>query len=169
MRNILSFTLQEQPTKPSLCALPEGYHFAPLDSKEKRLAKLLYDSFKDSLDDQGESLEEWETEVASTISGKYGEILPSLSFNLFHDETLIGTLITSLFRGIPLILYVAIHPTQQGNGLAKQLIQQAKEELKKSKQHQELFLVVAAKNIPAYRLYKTIGFVERGTNWDDIL
>lgn len=176
MRKIMSLQSMEtiEPNKatsvPFLRHLPIGTQLEPLDNcTESALANLLYASFKDSLDDQGESLADWEKEITATLKGKYGEILPCLSFGLFHQEVLVGTLITSLYRGVPLILYIAIHPDYQGGGHAKQLIQQAKQRLSESQTYQELFLVVAAGNTPAYNLYKKVGFIERGTNWETLL
>lgn len=103
------------------------------------------------------------------MNNKYGEIITAFSFNLYHEELLIGTLITASFREVPLILYIAIHPDYQGQGLAKILLHYLIKQAQQVQSHQQLFLVVAANNVPAYKLYKKIGFTERGTKWDAIL
>lgn len=169
MRLILSLDLAKQSESAEFLTLDTQYTLQYLTNESDSLAQLLYRSFKDSLDDQGETLEEWQTEVTATMNNKYGEIITAFSFNLYHEELLIGTLITASFREVPLILYIAIHPDYQGQGLAKILLHYLIKQAQQVQSHQQLFLVVAANNVPAYKLYKKIGFTERGTNWDAIL
>lgn len=157
-------TEKEQQVQP----LPSGMHFEALTATDSQLAELLYLSFHDAIDDEGENMEDWQAEIQATFAGKYGEIMTPLTFKLCYQDKAIGALVTSNFREIPLLLYVVIHPEYRGKHLAKALLRHgmvlaAKEGLS------GLYLTVTLKNIAAYQLYQKLGFEVVGEHWDDVL
>lgn len=167
-RAIMRYTLTNQSQELKQQTLPDGMHFEELVATDTQLAELLYRSFHDTVDDEGESMAEWLDEVQATFAGKYGEIITPLTFKLCHEDKAIGAFITSNFREIPLILYVVIHPDYRGQQLSKALLRQGiaiaeKEGL------ESLYLTVTLKNVAAYQLYQKVGFEVIGENWDEVL
>lgn len=136
--------------------------------RRKRLARHLLYSFKGTIDDEDETITEWLAEVKASFEGKYGPLLKAHSFYIEENKQIVGSAIVSLFRGIPLIIYVAVDPEKRGQGLSKKLLQQMLYSFEESEYH-EVFLVVTPGNFPAERLYKKFGFEAVGTNWDKVL
>lgn len=83
----------------------------------------------------------------------------SVYYGVYHEETLIG------FMGFQLVLdegtltNVAIHPDEQGAGLATRLWQMAQYDLA-TKGIKTVFLEVRAHNEPAKRFYEKVGFTK---------
>lgn len=138
------------------------------EERRKRLARHLLDSFIGTIDDEDETIVEWLEEVKASFAGKHGPLLKAHSFYLEDRKRIIGSALVSLFRGIPLIIYLAVDPDQRGQGLSKKLLQQMFYSFETS-EYQEVFLVVTPGNFPAETLYEKLGFEVVGTNWDTVL
>lgn len=131
-------------------------------------AKHFLEAFNGTIDDEGERLADWLIEITDTCDGKYGPIMEEHSFYMKEKEKIVASTVVALFRGIPLIIYVAVDPKYRGQGLAKKLLKKKLNSFCNSK-HQEVFLVVTSGNLPAEMIYKKLGFKSVGTNWDHVL
>ncbi|MBP2097590.1 GNAT family N-acetyltransferase [Enterococcus rivorum] len=136
--------------------------------RSKRLARHLLYSFKGTIDDEDETLTDWFEEVEASFAGKYGPILKRHSFYIEEGKAIIGSGIVSLFREIPLIIYLAVDPEKRGQGLSKKILQQMLYSFESS-EYQEVYLVVTPGNFPAEKLYAKLGFKPVGTNWDKVM
>ncbi len=63
-----------------------------------QLAHLFYESYHNTVDDEGETQAEWEQELEHLRDGKYGSVLDDLSFNLYAAEQLIGSIVCSKLK-----------------------------------------------------------------------
>lgn len=80
-----------------------------------------------------------------------------LGFLLFEEEP-VGTYLLSMEKGVLWIDAVTVNPEHQGKGWGKVLLQAAEKEAKEMADMVHLLVVDA--NKPAFRLYKTVDFVE---------
>lgn len=168
MREILSIERSSVVINPP-DTLQNNLVFKPVEKNINDLPNLLYLSFHETPDDDGETYDDWDIEVNGIFEQKYGRIIQELSFNLILSDQLIGTFITTKFRSIPLIIYVAIHPDFRGNHFSEYLFNHAFNQLVHKTTLKELYLVVSKNNSVAYNLYHKLGFQKVGTNWDEVL
>lgn len=168
MKNILSIKRADINSK-QLDISQKNLRVIPVTTYKDDLANLLFLSFHGTLDDNGETPDFWNTEVSEVFEEKYGEIIQELSFCLVWEDKLVGTFITTIFRGVPLIIYVAIHPDFRGRHFSKSLFNHAFNELIAATHYEEVYLVVKTNNQVAYNLYSGLGFKKVGTDWDSVL
>lgn len=137
--------------------------------QQKQLAWLLWESFHGSLDDLGETPEEMIQEVTEILAGRYGAFLGKHSYVLKGKEngTFLACGLVSLFRGIPLIIYVSVSPTARGSRLSEKVMKQVMDSL--AEEYETVYLVVAEGNTPAEKIYQRLGFEEAGRDWDSVL
>jgi ribosomal protein S18 acetylase RimI-like enzyme len=124
-----------------------------------QLGRLLYVAYKDTVDDEGETLEQSTIEACETLDGKYGPLLEQASFAVFADELMISACVV-VERNGPFIAFVLTDPNHQRKGLAKALILQCMKVLFDEKR-QNVRLVVTAANKHAVKLYESLGFVRK--------
>lgn len=123
------------------------------------LARLLLDAYKDTIDDEGETLDDALQAMQDTFAGTWqtGTLLESCSFLIEEwGEPLACTLVT-WWHEQPLLAYVMTHPTAQNQGMGRFLIQKSANALL-AQGHQELSLFVTKGNLPAQHLYERLGF-----------
>ena len=124
----------------------------------KPLGELLMESFRDTVDDEGETPEEAAEEVRVTLQGKYGAFIPEASFFIEEEGKPVSAIIVTLIReNSPLMAFVMTHPRYQKRGMGKYLIQKSINSLVELG-YKEYFLGVTKKNYPAVKLYKKMGF-----------
>lgn len=128
----------------------------PSDSLQ--LGDLLFEAYKGTVDDQGETLDEARQEAVDTLNGKYGPLIQETSFKVEDEAKIIAASVVVDYKG-PFLAYVAVLPEYQGKGLAKALILRVLAQLYKSKADC-IRLVVTQANIPAINLYRKLGFSE---------
>ena len=147
-RIIMACDLQHAPKTLQESALS----FDPFIPDSRSVAELFYSAYHETTDDEGESIADWQRELRETADGKYGPLIPGLSFQLQTEDHPIGAVVTSTF---------------QGNGLSqllmKEVIQRAK-----GRGLTHLYLVVTVENQPAYKLYEACGFSFTGESWADL-
>ncbi|OJG92902.1 hypothetical protein RV15_GL002036 [Enterococcus silesiacus] len=134
----------------------------------KYFARHFFDAFKGTIDDEGETLTDWLIEVREAFQGKYGPIMKEHSFYIKEEERIIASTVVALFRGVPLVIYVAVDPRDRGRGLAKKLLMNMLNSFYDSI-YQDVFLVVTPGNLPAEIIYKQLGFEGVGINWEELL
>ncbi len=123
----------------------------------KTLGVLLYNAYKNTIDDDGSSPEEAAKEARETLNGKYGQVIWQASFvaSDFHGLVCVS-LVTEYEQLQPLLAFAATNPAFRGKGVASELIKRSLRALN-SLGVPNLYLVVTEGN-PAQRLYERLGF-----------
>lgn len=125
------------------------------------LARLMDVSYRETIDHEGETLQQCEEEMLATIHGKYGPFISQSSSVIFKDNKAVSACLITIWKEQPLIAFSMTDPEYQRKGFAKQLILKAIDELAK-KSFKTLYLVVTNGNTAAQNLYHKIGFQELG-------
>jgi GNAT superfamily N-acetyltransferase len=134
---------------------------------EEALGGLMFRAYQGTLDDEGETLEQAHAEIRKTVAGAYGAFVPNCSKVIerqgpstpLGSGPLLSAALVTLFQDRPFIAFTFTAPEHQNHGLARACMRAAMAELAAGDEH-ELRLVVTLANAPAYRLYKSLGFVE---------
>lgn len=84
-RIIMACDLQHAPKALQESALS----FEPFLPNSRSVAELFYSAYHETSDDEGESLADWQRELRETADGKYGPLIPELSFQLQKDDQLV--------------------------------------------------------------------------------
>jgi 3-oxoadipate enol-lactonase len=140
---------------------PEGpWNCRPVTKDDiPALARLVLDAYRDTIDDEGETLDDALQAMQDVFAGTWrtGRLLESCSFVIEEwGEPLACTLVT-WWHEQPLLAYVMTHPTARNRGMARFLIQKSINALL-AQGHQELSLFVTKGNLPAQHLYERLGF-----------
>ncbi|HEY7358001.1 MAG TPA: alpha/beta fold hydrolase [Ktedonobacterales bacterium] len=126
------------------------------------LARLTLDAYKDTIDDEGETLEDALKAMQETFAGTSGAVLESCSFLIEEwGEPLAATIVT-WWHDQPLLAYVMTHPTTKNRGMGRFLIQKSVNALL-AQGHRELSLFVTSGNLPAEHVYERLGFQRMST------
>jgi GNAT superfamily N-acetyltransferase len=123
-----------------------------------QLAVLMLESYRGTIDDGGETINDAMAEVEGTFAGKYGELLGSCSFVITENERICSASLVTLFEALPLLAFSITHPTCSRRGMASQLIQESINAIH-DRGNSRLRLVVTEGNTPARRLYHKLGFL----------
>jgi len=125
------------------------------------LARLMDVAYQGTIDHEGETIQECEAEMLSTMSGKYGPFVQKASCVIFKDNKAVSACLITIWKDQPLIAFAMTDPDYQGQGLAKHLILKALDQLAKES-YESLYLVVTDGNEAAQSLYYKMGFKELG-------
>lgn len=125
------------------------------------LGMLMDNAYRDTVDHEGETLDQCLQEMQETLSGKYGALITEASFVATHQEKLVSAVLVTEWKGLPLVAYSMTHKSFQGRGLGKHLLRRAISGLSRTK-WRELYLVVTDANTPAIRVYEKVGFQRIG-------
>lgn len=138
---------------------PDVRAFAPSDIPA--LGQLMYRAYLDTIDYDGESLEQSVAEIVKTVEGEYGQFVPSCSRVAVREGHLASATLITRFEDRPFVAFTFTDPALSGRGLARSCMQEAMAELFRQGER-ELRLVVTLANAPAVALYTRLGFgVER--------
>ena len=133
-------------------------HIVRLESKVcDMFGELIYDAYKNTVDDHGESLDDAKKEARYTFDGGYGAVLWDNSFGLIVDDRLISVSLVTFFNDEPLLAFVATKKEFQNRGFAELLVRESINSLCLSG-HDLITLVVTKENIPAISLYNKLNF-----------
>lgn len=123
------------------------------------LGTLMCEAYRDSIDYEGETVEQSIQEVRETLGGKYGKLIPEASFVVIRDSIALSAILFVDFEKekMPLLAFTMTHPEFKGKGLSKKLIGLSLNNLEKI-HHKECCLVVTEGNQPAQSLYEKLGF-----------
>ena len=127
------------------------------------VAELFYKSYKNSSDDEGESIEDWKSILNDFMNGNYGVIIKDLCELLYIQGNIAGGIVTALDEEELYIVTLAVLPEYRGKNLSinllSRLLMKAQE-----KEYQKIVLYVTDSNIPAINIYNKAGFdVQKGT------
>ena len=119
---------------------------------------LMLESFRNTIDYEGETLTDAIAEVKATLDGKYGPFLKDCSYLIEEKGQPLSACIVvySEEMSLPLIAYTMTHPDYTRRGMATFLLKKSMNALLAHK-YNGVFLVVTEGN-PARHVYEKIGF-----------
>jgi GNAT superfamily N-acetyltransferase len=128
------------------------------------LGALFIAAYRDTVDDEGETLEDAIGEAERILSGGYGPFLWDCSFVTGRDGGVDATSLIARWtppagEPVPLLVLLATAPSVQRHGLAAALLNRSIDALADQGEH-ELRLWVNALNDRAIALYRKLGFDE---------
>lgn len=125
------------------------------------LAKLMFDAYLGTIDDEGQPLEGAVAEVARTFAGDYGAMIWAASFVASSSAAspLASASVVTLWRDVPLLAFSMTAPASKRSGWAGRLIMASALALREIR-YNEVVLVVTCGNDAAERLYEKLGFRE---------
>ena len=134
--------------------------FVPAQKKHLyAMAEAVLDAYRDTIDYEGENLEQTLDELKRVYKGSYGPLMEEASFLLMEEDVVRAGVLVCLYRGEPTITYTFTRKTDQRLGYATLLISKSAYELYKMGYH-SLYLYVTVENSSAVRLYESLGFIE---------
>lgn len=134
--------------------------FEEINSKYlDKISRVFYSGYKDTVDYEGESLEQTKEYIKNLFEDKQEPIFKNLSPLLFVEGKLVGVCIireNSKVQG-PLISYVVIDKSFKGRGFGKILMLKCLSMFIEN-DFSEAILYVTNTNAPAIKLYESLGF-----------
>jgi RimJ/RimL family protein N-acetyltransferase len=127
------------------------------------LGRLMLDAYRDTIDYEGETLDDAVAEVRQTLEGRYGAAMRACSRLIEEDGCPVAAciIVRSDETGTPLLAFSMTAPEFQGQGLQAFLLGESINRLL-GEGYRELHLVVTEGNAPARHLYDKLGFRELG-------
>ncbi len=119
---------------------------------------LMLESFRNTIDYEGETLKDAIAEVKATFDGKYGPFLKDCSYLIEEKGQPLSACIVvySEEMSLPLIAYTMTHPGYTRKGMATFLLKKSMNALL-ARKYKGVCLVVTEGN-PARHVYEKIGF-----------
>ncbi len=125
------------------------------------LAQLMDESYRGTIDHEGETIEQCADEMRGALSGKYGPYISEASFLKEANGLAMSACLVTRWKEKPLIAFTMTSPSFQRKGLSKTLIEKSVDSLAKMGEP-VLYLVVTDGNTAAKNLYSKMGFRELG-------
>lgn len=146
--------------RPVVCNRPLRRPLLDDGAEVQAIGRLYYAAYLNTIDYEGEPLEEAHAEVQRSLDGYYGDFLAGCSFVLEGQErSLAGmTMVTKDSDNTVLLAEVMVHPDYRGQGYARPLIQ-ASMNACLEQGFADMVLTVTLGNVPAEGLYRRMGFV----------
>jgi len=128
-------------------------------SDARDLADLLYAAFHGTVDDEGESHAEAVQEIDRTLNGAYGRLLWDASFVIEQGDVLVSACVATWYEPLdaPFVAFTMTRPEHKNRGMARSVMQRSIHALLDAG-HSSLWLLVTDANVPAVRLYTSLGF-----------
>jgi 3-oxoadipate enol-lactonase len=149
----MHLTLQPQ-------AVEEHWHARPVTPADTpALARLMWDAYRGTIDDSGETLEDALAEVQQHFAGEDGPALDSCSFVIEQDGQALAAALVMLWEKTqrPLVSFLMTHPAVKNQGMGRYLLQKSINALL-AQGYDDLALYVTDGNLPAQHLYEKMGF-----------
>lgn len=134
------------------------------DYNSKELAPLFHNAYHGSVDDEGETLQDWEEIIEDIKADKFGERIDDASFVICKNGELTSGIIIGLEDDYPYIISLVTAPKYQRQGLATKLTLPASKVLKEK--YKKFILYVNENNKNAIALYKKLGFISEHSEID---
>jgi len=125
---------------------------------EPALGSLFWAAFRGTIDDPG-TAHSAAADAKDALTGRWGPMIPEASLAAWDGTDMVSAVVVlrdDAHKGLPLLAFVATHPSRQRQGLARALISAAVGALH-AKGQRELHLAVTIGN-PALTLYTALGF-----------
>ncbi|NRT73046.1 GNAT family N-acetyltransferase [Clostridium beijerinckii] len=136
------------------------YTFDKIDSDDiDGLSVSMLDAFKDTVDFNGETIEELNKEICSIVESTFGRFIPDASFQIKQNGEIAAVVLISLFKGKPFVSELFTVKKYLKQGMASNLLKKSINVLM-NLGYDDLILYVHPENVDAANLYKKIGFVE---------
>lgn len=123
------------------------------------LAIAMLEAFKDTVDFEGETLEDLGKEILEVIESEFVIFIPEASFQIKHNNQVLSVILVSLYKDKPLISELFTVKNSVNLGMASTLIKKSINALILLG-YSDLVLYVHPKNFQAINLYKKIGFID---------
>ena len=114
-------------------------------------------AYRDTIDYDGESLEDALFQMRSLFQGKFGPFQDLSSFCIEQDGRLLSASIITMWENRPLVAFSMTRPESKNQGMATFLLKSSINALL-TFGHKDLILVVTAGNEPAEHIYEKLGF-----------
>lgn len=143
---------------PRPSAVPAPWAIRPVrDDDRESLAELMLASYRGTIDDDGETLDDAREEIRRTFEGEYGTFLPHASVVAEDGSRLGSASLVTQFEGGPFLAFTMTHPDVKLRGLATAIVGRSLE-LLMAAGHESIRLAVTEGNDPAIGLYEKLGF-----------
>ena len=126
------------------------------DFNNEDLASLFYRAYHHSVDDEGESIKDWISNIIDFKEHKYGELIDEASFVMMENDQMVSAIVIGLKDSNPYIISLVPDPMFRQRGYASKLIKACASVLKTN--YKELILYVSKENKDAINLYNKFGF-----------
>lgn len=134
---------------------PQARPPTPDDAEE--LAQLMHEAYADTIDDEGETLDETRAVVRQWMDGEFGTPLWAVSEVTARAGRLVSATLLTIWEERPFVAFMLTAPRHQGRGLARAGLLRAINRLAAGDET-VVRLVVTQGNAPAERLYERLGF-----------
>jgi hypothetical protein len=143
----------------ALDPLAEATWRNPSAADKQILAHLMLASYRGSIDDDGETIEDALKEVESYYSGLLNQSWLQYSWLLFFANELACACLVDFWRerNVPLIAYIMTAPRWKGKHLATTALLCSLQKLA-DKNHTEVRAVITEGNVPSEKIFTRIGF-----------
>ena len=121
------------------------------------LASLMLSAYRETIDYDGETLEDALFQIRTVFQGKFGAFQDLSSFAIEEEGRLLSAIIITLWQGRPLVAFSMTRPESKNMGMATYLLKSSINALL-TFGHKELVLTVTDGNEPAQHIYEKIGF-----------
>ncbi len=161
--------LLNMPTYLPECPLPIGYHYAPWNIRDlDAVAQVVFTANQGTLDALlyrpffGESPMECRHGLLSILAGRYGPLHTRSTSAIFFERLLVGiSLVLDDDASKASIVEISIASPHQQRGLGKALLTHSLRILQ-NMHVESVELAVTKDNLPAIRLYQSLGFAANG-------
>lgn len=143
--------------------LPEGITVRPLGIEAaEELAALMTVAYAGSVDDHGESPEEFRERARTALDGSafYGPPIAEATLGAYAPEGLVGAMVATDWaeEGEVLLAFALVAPSHQGRGIGTALLLRSAQALARAGRPDWVLSVTEGN--PARRLYQRLGFVD---------
>ena len=121
------------------------------------IAKVMYESYKDTIDYENDTIDDLVMDILNIESGLYGKYLDDASFIAIKDGEIIGGIFITDFKGEATITYNFTDRKYRNQGVSTTLIQYVENELY-DKGYEDIHIYLSLENQAAYNLYQSVGF-----------
>jgi L-amino acid N-acyltransferase YncA len=139
----------------------EPLEFRPVQVADaSAIADLMIDSYRGTIDDDGETLEDALAEVQAYLAGKRGgQPWLVISCLAFVDDRLVGACLLAEWseRQLPIIAYLIVRAEWKQRGIGRQILSRVLKALKE-KGFPEVRAVITEGNEPSENLFHQLGF-----------
>lgn len=142
---------------PVACSLIAGLR-APVEADAGAVARLMLAAYAGSVDDEGEDEADALVEVRKTFGGDHGTFDAHSSKLVARADGLLHATLITRWQGRPFVAFAMTAPAARRAGLARACLIAAMQDLRDQGEG-EIRLVVTLANLPARRLYESLGFV----------